>query len=117
MVDELLKTKIIPILMTTQPMVMTEKLEPLYNFPPYSEKGFNFMLLEYVQAIRNISEEKSVYLIDIFKIFQDKYVTEDELRKVLPDGMHPGEEGQTLIGDAIIELLEREFQSNYKYRS
>ncbi len=106
MVDELLKRKIIPVLMTTQPMVMTENLESLYNFPPYSERGFNFMLLEYVQALRNISKEKSVDLIDIFKIFKDKYKTDDELKKVLPDGMHPGEEGQTLIFNAIRELFE-----------
>ena len=106
MVDELLKRKIIPVLMTTQPMVMTENLEPLYNFPPYSERGFNFILLEYLQALRNIAKEKSVDLIDIFKIFQDKYKTDDELKKVLPDGMHPGEEGQTLIFNAIRELFE-----------
>jgi lysophospholipase L1-like esterase len=109
MVDELLKRKIIPVLMTTQPMVMTENLEPLYNFPPYSERGFNFILLEYVQALRNIAKEKAIDLIDVFKIFQDKYKTDDELKKVLPDGMHPGEEGQTLIFNAIRELFENKF--------
>lgn len=113
MVDELLKRKIIPVLMTTQPMVMTENLKPLYNFPPYSEKGFNFMLLEYVRALRNIAKEKTIELIDIFKIFQDKYKTEEELRKVLPDGMHPGEEGQTLIFNAIREMFENKFNRRY----
>jgi lysophospholipase L1-like esterase len=114
MVDELLKRKIIPVLMTTQPMVMTKNLEPSYNFPPYSEKGFNFMLLEYVQALRDIAKEKAIDLIDVFKIFQDKYKTEDELRKVLPDGMHPCEEGQILIGNAIKELLERKSYLNLR---
>lgn len=110
MADELLKRKIIPVLLTTQPMVMTENLEALYNFPPYSEKGFNFMLTEYVQALRDIAKVKSIDLIDIFKIFQDRYKTDDELRKVLPDGMHPGEEGQTLISDAITEFLENKLK-------
>ena len=109
MVDELLKRKIIPVLMTTQPLVMTGNLEPLYNFPPYSERGFNFILLEYVQALRNIAKEKAIDLIDVFKIFQDKYKTDDELKKVLPDGLHPGEEGQTLIFNAIRELFENKF--------
>jgi lysophospholipase L1-like esterase len=109
MVDELIKRKIIPVLMTTQPLIMTENLEPLYNFPPYSEKGFNFLLSEYVQALRDISKEKSIDLIDVFKIFLDKYKTDDELRKALPDGMHPGEEGQTLISEAIKELLRNKF--------
>lgn len=109
MVDELIKRKIIPVLMTTQPLVMTKNLEPLYNFPPYSEKGFNFLLSEYLQALRDISKEKSIDLIDVFKIFLDKYTTDDELRKALPDGMHPGEEGQTLISDAIKELLRNKF--------
>ena len=54
--------------------------------------------------------DAAIDLIDIFKIFQDKYKTDDELRKVLPDGMHPGEEGQTLIFNAIRELLERRFK-------
>jgi lysophospholipase L1-like esterase len=48
-------------------------------------------------------------LIDVFKIFLDKYKTDDELRKALPDGMHPGEEGQTLISEAIKELLRNKF--------
>jgi lysophospholipase L1-like esterase len=96
-------------LMTSNPIHWSEVTRKLYAKPPYlpdDVEGFNVLLREYVQAVREIARAEDVGLVDVFAAFQ--------AREALPghhpgsltrDGMHPDDEGHRLIADALIEHL------------
>ena len=106
----------IPVLMTPLPMTMTGNLRPLYDFPPYSERGFNVLLEEYVGALRELAARQSVGLIDHFTAFTREFPSSAALEAILPDGMHPGQAGHDRIARPMIALLHRQLFNTNKHK-
>lgn len=108
-INELEKINCIPILVSPQPLVWTEKLKGLYGKPPYktdSLQGFNFMLVKYAGSISKIASEKKLPYINLTEAFC-KYAKENntDIDELYLDGMHPNDEGQKIIADALIKVI------------
>lgn len=106
-IDEVRKTGGDVIFFTPPPMVMVEKLKVYYGGEPYLSNGFNFMLDRFIAAAKELMAEKNVDTVDVNTIFRQAASCDDELVKLLPDGMHPNTEGQKLICGGLCEALER----------
>ena len=94
------------ILMTPNPLQWTSKLLSLYGKNPYQPKdpeGFNVLLKQYGEKVREIAEDEDVTLVDIERRFRS-YAKEEgkELGALLLDGMHPNAEGHELITAALL---------------
>jgi lysophospholipase L1-like esterase len=106
MADKIKSIGATPILMTPPPMTMTDELQKLYNKPPYTENGFNFMLDRYADMLRQISQQQSMPLIDLNNEFKKKAESQpDSLMHYLRDGMHPGQAGNELIAELLFQYL------------
>lgn len=102
MIRELKKRNITPVIFSPPPLVWTSGLRELYGKPPYTEHGFNFMLDQYVAALNSLAVEEGAGFIDINRCFMELTGgNEKHLRKLFPDGMHPGTEGQEIIAENI----------------
>ncbi|GMV92833.1 MAG: lysophospholipase [Candidatus Hydrogenedentota bacterium] len=96
-----------PILMTPNPLAWTPKLIELYGKPPYDpddSEGFNVLLSDYAEVVRNVAVEEEVPLVDVWQLFK-KRQREYPDESLLLDGMHPNERGHRLIADALIKVL------------
>lgn len=97
------------VLMTPNPLHWSEPTRKLYGKPPYRPDevdGFNVLLRDYVQAVREIAKAEGVGLVDVFAAFEAH--TAQPGRKpgsLARDGMHPDDEGHRLIADLLIEHL------------
>ena len=67
--------------MTCPPM--TERYWGM-QLEPYQKNGINFLVRDYAQAMRDISAEKGVDLIDVYRSFQQDPNRLDHF----PDGLH-----------------------------
>ncbi len=102
MIRELKKRNIIPVIFPPPPLVWTPGLRELYGKPPYTEHGFNFMLDQYVAALKALAIEENAAFIDINRRFMELTGGDEyQLRELLSDGMHPGTAGQQLIAETI----------------
>ena len=102
------KSKII--LMTTNPVRWTAKLRELYGKPPYrieAEEGFDSPLLAgYNEALRRLSGELSVSLVDVraaYPGFAERHQT--TVDGLLLDGMHPNDLGQQLVAELLVPAI------------
>ena len=106
-IDEVRKKGGELIFFTPPPMVMVEKLKQYYGGEPYLSKGFNFMLDRFIAAACQLMTEKGVDVVDVNAIFRQNASDDEELVKLLPDGMHPNSEGQRLIFAGLSQALEK----------
>ena len=91
-----------PLLMTPNPLRWTPKLKKLYGKPPYDaddEDGFNVLLENYAEKVREIARDVEVPLIDIWKAMQPK------ADALLLDGMHPNTKGQALVAERLLPQI------------
>ena len=109
-VSELQRSGARVILMTPNPTRWTEKLRSLYSKPPYepaNPDGFNILLKDYAQAVREVAKQSGAGLADVYATFESygaqKNRTVDDL---LLDGMHPNQEGHRLTADVLRKELE-----------
>jgi len=89
------------VLLTSNPLSWTETTRRLYAKPPYlpdAPDGFNVILRDYVQTVRDIAREEAVDLVDVFAAFEKQ-------TNLAPDGIHPGDEGHRIIADLLIDHL------------
>ena len=96
-----------PVLLTPNPLEWTPKLLEMYGKAPYEperEDGFNVLLNDYVQAVREIAKEENVLLVDVQSLFK-KHKRRTPGQSLLLDGMHPNEYGHRLIADALLRTL------------
>jgi lysophospholipase L1-like esterase len=97
------------ILMTPNPLQWTKSLREAYGKPPYDPDqpdGFNILLGDYVQAVRDIAAEKRVPLVDVYKAFQEYEPTPGQSTgDLLSDGMHPNQKGHALVGRLLINEI------------
>jgi lysophospholipase L1-like esterase len=87
------------ILMTPNRFAWTPKLRSLYSKPPYdvsSDDGFNFMLDEYSEIMRDIALRERIPLIDCAKHIPSS---------ALLDGMHPSSTGHRIVADLLLPVV------------
>lgn len=93
---------------TSPPMFMTEILRSYYGKEPYLSKGFNFSLDRYLEAACKLMAEENVELVPVNRIFKDLLGgNEEKLLELLPDGMHPGNDGHKIIFKHLCEAFEK----------
>ena len=68
------------------------------DFPAYVKNGLNYLVERYADVIRDLSAEKSLYLIDVNKAFVD----DPDTIKLIPDGIHPNKCGHRFIADILL---------------
>ena len=97
------------ILMTPNPIRWTPKLRELYGKPPYQADdadGFNVVLKDYAQAVRDVAKETGVGLVDVFAAFQKFGAeTNHSTDELLLDGMHPNAQGHRLVAELLREKI------------
>jgi lysophospholipase L1-like esterase len=93
------------ILMTPNSMRWTPKFLAFYGKPPYKPddvQGFNVVLKDYAEAVRQLAREEKVPLVDAYAAFEahgkEEVQSVDEL---LTDGMHPNDKGHRLVADLL----------------
>jgi len=83
-----------------------------HNVPgtPYQlddPNGVNTVLADYIHAVREVSIEEKVQLVDIFSEFISfNNVAGQNFNELLLDGMHPNAQGQRIVADAIYKVLD-----------
>src|SRR5262249_18292990 len=91
------------ILMTSNPIYWADATRNLYAKPPYlpdDVDGFNALLRDYVQAVREIAQKEGTGLVDVFAAFKSREAEPGHKPGSLArDGMHPDDEGQRIIAD------------------
>ena len=88
-------------------MVMTETLKTYYGGEPYTSKGFNFMLDEYLAAAVKLMTEEQVVTVSINRLFKTMTGNEEAgLLELFPDGMHPNSAGQKIIFGELLRAFE-----------
>ncbi|MBE6385837.1 MAG: hypothetical protein E7048_09270 [Lentisphaerae bacterium] len=105
-IDEVCKQGGKLIFFTPPPMVLVEGLKPYYGGEPYLSNGFNFMIDQFIAAAKKLMAEKEISVVDVNTIFRKAAANNDELVKLLPDGMHPNSEGQQLIFDGLCKAID-----------
>ena len=92
---------------TTPPMVLVEGLKPYYGGEPYTSNGFNFMLDRFIAAACQLMKEEGIEVVDINGVFrQETCGDEEKLVQLIPDGLHPNNEGQKIIFRELCKKLE-----------
>ncbi len=74
----------------------------LADLPQYVANGLNYLVEQYAAAVRQLAEELALPLADIYAAFQSHPQRDD----MIPDGIHPNPDGQRLIADTILPVLE-----------
>jgi lysophospholipase L1-like esterase len=97
-VDRIRSAGIAVVLMTCPPM--TERYWGMH-LEPYRKHGINFLVKDYVQAMRDVAAEKGVPLVDVYRAFEDNPAALD----YFPDGLHPNPRGHRLIADLLVQRL------------
>lgn len=93
------------ILMTPNPLRWSETTLGLYGKNPYDINnpwGFNVILSDYAQAIRDIAAAENIPLIDVqsaFIAYDD--ATNQSVDDLLLDGMHPNNTGHRIVANML----------------
>lgn len=97
----------IPILMTPNRVYWTARLKQRYGKPPYDPNrwdGFDIILADYAQVVRELAKELNVQLVDIHA----EYTRQGQAgATLLLDGMHPNDQGHALVLAKLVPVLEK----------
>lgn len=96
-----------PILLTPNPCAWSAQERELYGKPPYNvddAEGHNVILLDYVNAVREVAKSENVPLVDVFDFFQRRAKV-SSYESLLLDGVHPSDLGHRLIADALLKII------------
>lgn len=103
------KAKII--LVTPPPTRWTEKLKEMYGKPPYDPNnvdGFNIVLKNYVQRMRDVAKEEKIALIDLNKEYYKYHKAQGQtMDELFLDGMHPNNKGQKLEAELLLKQISK----------
>lgn len=112
----LAKRDVSVILMTPNPLRWTPKMHEMYGKPPYvrqNQDGFNILLKEYAEKVRQIAKTEDISLIDVYRVFEEFGKKDGQsVDELLLDGIHPNERGHRLIADQLIPLLMKSGKSH-----
>lgn len=108
-VDTLRAANVRPLLMTPNPMRWTPRLKEMYGKPPYKADdpdGFNVLLKDYADVVRQVAKEKQVELVDVYAQYQAFNAMEGQtMDSLLLDGMHPNEKGHRMTADLLLAAI------------
>lgn len=116
-IDTLRKDGAQVILMTPNPMRWSDPyyVDAFRKHPGLldtsEERGINSLLDIYVQDVRDVAKDKSVALIDVFKVFEDyDKQSGQSINDLLlaGDGIHPNAEGQHLVCELLTAQIAAE---------
>ena len=97
------------ILMTPNALRWTDTTLGLYGSSPYDPNdpmGFNATITPYCQAVRDLAAAESVPLVDVYNMFVDyDAVSGQSMDDLLLDGMHPNNQGQQMVADALLSVI------------
>lgn len=65
------------------------------------------VLKTYVEIIREVAEEYSLPVLDLFRVSGLQPKVQAHLEKFVPDGLHPNDAGHEILADRIGAFLER----------
>lgn len=106
---ELAARDIRSILMTPNPTRWAPKTRELYGKPPYNPDdadGFNVLLREYAEVVRDVAAETETPLVDVYAAFQSHGAVEGQsVDSLLLDGMHPNNAGHALVANMLAEAI------------
>ena len=106
MISQLKDRKVRVILMTPNPMCWTPRMREIYGHPPYDPKdpqGFNVLVKDYAAAAREVAREQGVTLVDVHENYQQHAKDpRRSLATLMPDGIHPNDQGQEIITELLI---------------
>ena len=109
-INRIKKIKAIPVLMTPGMILWTDAFKTKFFKPPYllNEKyGLNGNMNRYVDMVRRIATNEAVSLIDIYEKEMAYDAKEGHsLFDMLPDGLHPNNDGHLFIANIILEYLK-----------
>jgi len=108
------------VLMTPNPLRWTPKMKKLYGKPPYQPDqptGFNILLTQYVQKVREVAKSNDVPLVDVNRLFEEYGQQEGQsVSDLLLDGVHPNDAGHRLVADHLMKQLLKLPQLNSEFR-
>jgi lysophospholipase L1-like esterase len=94
------------VLMTPSPLCWTEYMRKRYGRHPYDtadEDGFNVVLNDYVEAVRELASEENIGLVDVYAAFKSQEF--GPTNNLLSDGMHPNSAGHAVVANLLINHL------------
>ncbi|MEN6546810.1 MAG: GDSL-type esterase/lipase family protein [Armatimonadia bacterium] len=74
---------------------------------PYREQGPNWAMLPYVQAVRRVAVEEAAPVVDHFAQWAELALMGKDLDELMLDGCHPNPEGQKVVAEAMLPVVER----------
>lgn len=99
------------ILVTPAPTRWTDKLKEMYGKPPYKRDdpdGFNVILKDYVQRMRDVAAKEKVVLVDLNKAYYKYHRTKGQtMDDLFLDGLHPNTKGQQIEADLLLEKIKK----------
>jgi len=105
MVQKLKANHIKPILMTPIPMGRFWGSD----VGVYKQKGINFKLIEYVEAVRDTAQKENIPLVDHFNEWLKWKKRGKDIDTWMTDGIHPNPKGNRFIAATIFKVLKEEF--------
>jgi lysophospholipase L1-like esterase len=109
MVQALRKNNIKPVLMTPIPMGNSW----IQEIGIYKRNHINFKLKEYVEAVRRVSKEEKVPLVDHFRKWIRWKEWGKNINTLMTDGVHPNPEGHRFIAKSIFKVLRGELKAAF----
>jgi lysophospholipase L1-like esterase len=97
------------VLMTPNPMRWVPLMKKMYGKPPYKPDdpdGFNIILRDYAEIVRQIAKSEKVPLVDVYAAYE-QYAKKpgQTMDSLLLDGVHPNDDGHKLVADMLIETI------------
>jgi lysophospholipase L1-like esterase len=107
MVQTLRQNNIKPVLMTPIPMGNSW----IQEIGIYKTNNINFKLKEYVEAVRRVSKEEKVPLVDHFRKWLKWKEWGKDINTLMTDGVHPNPDGHRFIAKSIFKVLKGELKA------
>jgi lysophospholipase L1-like esterase len=109
------------ILMTPNSCRWTEGLLKPLGKPPYrpnNPDGFNVLLKQYAEVVRQVARRERVTLIDVYQEFE-AYGRKpgQSVDDLLLDGMHPNAKGHQLIARLLLQQIDLPTQNPHSSRT
>jgi len=92
-----------PVLMT--PIPLGRKFDYM-AWSPYRERGPNYVMYPYVQAVRRVACEEGAALVDNFAYWAELALLGTDLDSLMTDGCHPNPAGHRAIVEAMWRVVE-----------
>lgn len=74
----------------------------------YKQKGSNFKLIEYVEAVRDTAQKENIPLVDHFNEWLKWKKRGKDIDTWMTDGIHPNPRGHRFIAATVFKVLKRE---------